>query len=57
MKKRVFYSTVVVFMIFPALAMADESEQEKMKTLDEVVVTATKTEETRKAFHVPIWLI
>jgi len=48
MKKRVFYSTVVVFMIFPALAMADESEQEKMKTLDEVVVTATKTEETRQ---------
>lgn len=48
MKKRIIYSTVAALMIFPCFAMADEAEQEKMKTLDEVVVTATKTEETRK---------
>jgi len=48
MKKRILYSTAAVLMIFPCFAMADEAEQEKMKTLDEVVVTATKTEETRK---------
>ncbi len=48
MKKRILYSTAAVLMIFPCFALADEAEQEKMKTLDEVVVTATKTEETRK---------
>lgn len=46
MKKRILYSTVAALMIFPCLAMADEAEQEKMKTLDEVVVTATRTPTT-----------
>ena len=35
-------------MIFPAISMAEEMEEQTIKTLDEVVVTATKTEETRK---------
>ena len=49
MNKSVLYSTVAALMIFPAMSMAEEeSDQEKIKTLDEVVVTATKTEETRK---------
>ena len=42
MKKRIINSTVAALMIFPCLVMADEAEQEKMKTLDEVVVTATR---------------
>jgi len=49
MNKRIFYSTVAALMIFPAISMAEEeSDQEKIKTLDEVVVTATKIKETRK---------
>ena len=46
MKKRILYSTVATLVIFPAIAMADEAEQEQMKTLDEVVVTATRTPTT-----------
>ena len=57
MKKRVFYSTVVAFMIFPALTMADESEQEKMKTLDEVVVTATRAAKDIKTVPANITVI
>ena len=48
MNKKIFYSTVAALMIFPAISMGEEPEEEKIKTLDEVVVTATKTEETRK---------
>ena len=33
-------------MIFPAIAMAEETEEQKIKTLDEVVVTATRTPTT-----------
>jgi len=42
MKKRILYSTVAALMIFPAISMAEESEQNKITTLDEVVVTATR---------------
>jgi outer membrane cobalamin receptor len=48
MNKKILYSTVAALMIFPAIALAEEIEEQKIKTLDEVVVTATKTEETRK---------
>ncbi len=49
MNKKILYSTIAALMIFPVISMAEEkSDQEKIKTLDEVVVTATKTEETRK---------
>jgi outer membrane cobalamin receptor len=48
MNKKILYSTVAALMIFPAISMAEETEEQKIKTLDEVVVTATKTEETRK---------
>jgi outer membrane cobalamin receptor len=48
MNKKVLYSTVAALMIFPAISIAEEMEDQKIKTLDEVVVTATKTEETRK---------
>ncbi len=46
MKKRLLCSTAAVLMIFPYFALADEAEQKKMKTLDEVVVTATRTPTT-----------
>jgi iron complex outermembrane receptor protein len=48
MNKKIFYSSVAALLIFPALSLADEPEEEKIKTLDEVVVTATKIEETRR---------
>ena len=48
MKKKFLYSAVAVLIIFPAITTAEEVEEQKIKTLDEVVVTATKTEETRK---------
>jgi iron complex outermembrane receptor protein len=35
-------------MFIPAICVAAEAEEKKMETLDEVVVTATKIEETRK---------
>ncbi|MFC1837310.1 TonB-dependent receptor plug domain-containing protein, partial [Thermodesulfobacteriota bacterium] len=47
MKKKIFYATVAGLIILPALAAAEESE-DTMKTLDEVVVSATKLEETRR---------
>jgi len=42
MRKRILYSTLAVLMVFPSIAMADATEEDKMKTLDEVVVTATR---------------
>jgi len=42
MGKNILYSTVAVLMIFPSILMAEESEDQKIKTLDEVVVTATR---------------
>jgi len=50
MKKRMLYPTVAALMILPAYAMADEAEQKKMKTLDEVVVTATRVPKEIKTF-------
>ena len=46
MNKKILYLTVAALMIFPAIAMAEETEEGKIKTLDEVVVTATRTEST-----------
>ena len=46
MNKNVLYSTVAALMIFPAISMAEEIEEQTIKTLDEVVVTATRTETT-----------
>jgi iron complex outermembrane receptor protein len=57
MKKRLFYSTVAAFMIFPSLAMADEADQKKMKTLDEVVVTATRAAKDIKTVPANITVI
>jgi outer membrane cobalamin receptor len=48
MKKTILNSTVAALMLLPSLSVADEAEEQNMKTLDEVVVSATKTEETRK---------
>lgn len=42
MRKKILYSTVAALMIFPSMLMAEESEDQKIKTLDEVVVTATR---------------
>ncbi len=42
MKKRILYSTVAALMVLPAISMAAETEENKIKTLDEVVVTATR---------------
>ena len=42
MNKKILYSAVAALMIFPAMATGEESV-EKIKTLDEVVVTATRT--------------
>ena len=48
MRKKFFYSALAALMIVPAISMAEEPEKQKIKTLDEVVVSATKVEETRK---------
>jgi len=48
MTKKTLYATVAALMIFPAVSAAAETEDSKIKTLDEVVVTATKTAETRQ---------
>src|SRR5210317_1555370 len=48
MNKKLLYSTVAAVMLLPAVSTAEEPEEEKIKTLDEVVVTATKIEETRR---------
>jgi iron complex outermembrane receptor protein len=42
MYKKFLYSTIVTLMIFPAIPMAEEVEEQKIKTLDEVVVTASR---------------
>jgi iron complex outermembrane receptor protein len=42
MNKRLLYSTVAALMIFPAIAIAEKTEEQDIKTLDEVVVTATR---------------
>ena len=46
MRKKILYSTVAAFMVFPVISMAEESHEDKIKTLDEVVVTATRTPTT-----------
>jgi len=46
MRKKLLYSTIAALMIFPAISIAEENEEEKIKTLDEVVVTATRTSTT-----------
>ena len=46
MNKKILYSIVAALMIFPSIALAEETEEQKIKTLDEVVVTATRTETT-----------
>jgi outer membrane cobalamin receptor len=48
MKKKIIHASVAALLLFPFLSNAQEAEETKIKTLDEVVVTATKTEETRK---------
>jgi len=48
MEKKVLYSGLIALMLFNGSSMAEEVEKKQMKTLDEVVVTATKTEETRR---------
>ena len=48
MKKKTFFAAIAALIFFPAVLMAGEVEDNKMNTLDEVVVTATKIEETRK---------
>jgi hypothetical protein len=48
MKKKIIYAGIASLIFIPAISMAEEVEDQKIKTLDEVVVTATKTEETRK---------
>jgi vitamin B12 transporter len=46
MRKKLFNSAIAALMIVPAISMAEESEEHKIKTLDEVVVTATRTPTT-----------
>jgi hypothetical protein len=46
MNKKFLYYVVAALMISPAISMAEETDEQKIKTLDAVVVTATKTEET-----------
>ena len=46
MKKKFLYSAMAALLILPAITMAEEIEEEKIKTLNEVVVTATRTETT-----------
>jgi len=48
MEKKILYSGLIALMLFPVVSIAEEVQEKKMATLDEVVVTATKTEETRR---------
>lgn len=48
MKKRIFCATIAALLLFPAFLMAEVADEERIKTLDEVVVSSTKTAETRK---------
>jgi outer membrane cobalamin receptor len=48
MNKNHLYVILAALMIQPGICLAEESAQEDIKTLDEVVVTATKVEETRR---------
>jgi outer membrane cobalamin receptor len=47
-KRTILYSAFAALMVFPAISVADDANEKNMKTLEEVVVTATKTEETRQ---------
>ena len=38
MRKKLLYSTIAALMIFPAISIAEENEEEKIKTLDEVAI-------------------
>ncbi|MFC1843591.1 TonB-dependent receptor [Thermodesulfobacteriota bacterium] len=57
MKKKIFYSTVAALMIFPAMLMAEEPEEQKIKTLDEVVVTATRASKDIKRIPANVTVI
>jgi vitamin B12 transporter len=46
MKKRIIYSVVAALMLLPLTSKADEKKENKMKTMEEVVVTATRTTST-----------
>jgi len=46
MKKEILYSAVAALMVFPAITIAEETKEQKIKTLDEVVVTATRAPTT-----------
>ncbi|MGB5883358.1 MAG: TonB-dependent receptor [Desulfobulbales bacterium] len=46
--KTILYAIFAALIVFPSISVADEAEEKNIKTLDEVVVTATKTEETRQ---------
>ncbi len=48
MNKNYLYASLAVLMAFPVLCLAEEAGQQDIKTLDEVVVSATKVEETRR---------
>jgi iron complex outermembrane receptor protein len=48
MKKKMYYFGFAAFMFFSAVAMAEETDEDKVKTMDEVVVTATRTEKDVK---------
>jgi len=50
MKRQIASSTLIVLLAFPAFCMAEgvEPSSEPVETLDEVVVSATKTDEKRK---------
>ena len=49
MKKRIFYAALAALLILPAVSMAEETETDKIKTLGEVVITATRVaKETNK---------
>jgi len=48
MKKGIVHAATAALMLFPMVSLAGETEGSNLKTLDEVVVTATKVSETRK---------
>ena len=50
MNKKILYLTVAALMIFPAIALAEETDEQKIKTMEEVVVTATRAPKDIKKF-------
>lgn len=57
MKKRIFYSTLAAILILPALGLAEGEEGDRIKTLDEVVVTATRTAQEIKTVPANVTII